>query len=248
VPGEDATCPRIGETPRFTRALTQLLLRNCDGYNFAASRGLAVAVCHSTSSGDSTVEVGPVDDMLAPAAGMPVPNGFLISASISQDEQRIYVAYLDGESEAPFVIDTYRRQEDGWVLADTPQLRSDPGARLGSVAAVGGRDRVVLSNIGITEYVIDGGWNVVRTTTAAELGVELVTSFSMTPDGLRATFMGGVQIHSAQFYTDRPSVDDAFRPGVPLDVSYYPGAFMTADCGRIYESGIGSVFYARQAR
>jgi subtilisin family serine protease len=229
--------------------LTQLLPRNCDGYNYAAARGVAVAVCYPSSL--ATVEVGPVDGELAPAPGIPGRDAGTAIAYASQDEDRIYFATVNSQDVEPFVIDVYRRQpDDSWLVDPALGFRStNPTARLGAIAFADGHDRaIVVDGAVLTEYVIDPGWTPVLTMSSTELGADIVSGFSMTADGRRATFYVATQTTTGQYYTDRPSVDDAFRRGDPLDVSSYPAAFMTDDCGRIYVSGVGSIFYAKQAR
>ena len=68
-------------------------------------------------------------------------------------------------------------------------------------------------------------------------------------DGLRLVFVGqGVDTNFAQtFYADRAQLADPFVQAVPLasaPVAYDP--FLTTDCSRLYTSGLGSIFYARQ--
>jgi hypothetical protein len=50
------------------------------------------------------------------------------------------------------------------------------------------------------------------------------------------------------YYADRASIDDLFGTASPVDSVPTGIAWphMTADCGRLYYSALGSVFYAEQ--
>src|SRR5207302_4451118 len=92
-----------------------------------------------------------------------------------------------------------------------------------------------------------GAWSDVAVYTYAELGA---TTFGyelyMTPDGLRFIDSGTVPGGTSEqvLYADRPSLDVPFSHVVPVqDVDFLPGAFLTEDCGRLYFSSFGSVFY-----
>jgi hypothetical protein len=75
---------------------------------------------------------------------------------------------------------------------------------------------------------------------------------SLSPDGLRLVASGitigpgsGV---AAIVYAARASVNDPFSGAAPLEGTPSAGQtpFMTEDCGRLYFSGLGSVFYISQ--
>ena len=249
LPTNESECPPIGETPQFRPGLLQYAPRDCDGYNFRGTS--AVASCFYP--GGFVVEAGTVDGELGAASGIPADTVFRELASISPDETRLYVQERVGSA---VTIALYRRQPDrSWLLDPAIRLQvttnsPDRYRSFGTIATDGERDRAVVvtaENLGIIEYTIDQTWTPVRTTEPSKLGVAEIRGFSMTSDGLRATFQGARDGAFRQLYTDRAHVDEEFRVGDVLDnVPFYRHAFLPDDCGRIYMSGAGSIFYARR--
>jgi hypothetical protein len=247
TPGE---CPSIGDVPQFRPGLLQVLSRICGGYNFASET--AVASCYySTPPNHFAIETGPIDGPLAPAD---VPRAASIDhtiATLSRDGNRLYVRERDADANE-HAIAVYRRSGSSWQMdpALRLDLQGDGSAMFGPIATDGARDHVIVSRASwqsVTEYVVDQTWTEVRTQAATAFGSDEVHGLAMTSDGLRAIFKGVVMGNFKPFYTDRERIDMPFRAATILEnVPYYDNAFMTDDCARIYVSGVGSIFYARQ--
>jgi hypothetical protein len=86
----------------------------------------------------------------------------------------------------------------------------------------------------------------IATYTAKELGLKTVSSPMLTSDGLRMVFGATDSADKpAMYYADRADLGARFSAGrVLVGVPVVGGAYMPADCSRIYLSGLGSVFYA----
>jgi hypothetical protein len=86
---------------------------------------------------------------------------------------------------------------------------------------------------------------------AAELGVQTLGSApNLSPDNLRIVFAGVLvgQTTAQVYYADRATATGRF--GVARLIGHAPlgvtDPFMTGDCGRLYFSTAGAVFYAQQ--
>jgi hypothetical protein len=95
----------------------------------------------------------------------------------------------------------------------------------------------------------DGGvtWTELDLHTFADFGVlSFAEGVALSADGLRVIFVGQPQGSPsvALLYADRASIDEPFSHAVAMpSVEYFPNAFLTEDCARLYTSTLGTVFY-----
>lgn len=243
-------CPMIGSAPAFSAALHQHLLQDCAGYASAAD-GTVVASCVTNLGGNRGVYQGESGQELQPAAGIPLPDagggdGYDLPR-ISPDGQRLLVRHVDyntGVSDFQY----YARTTSGtWSALAAPPFADRPFA---STLATGPTGLHVLVaefiSTSWTEWIDEGGtWRMAQTHTGASFGVDPIYSIAMTSDGLRALMSG--QSPETMLYTDRASIEGPFSTAKPMPtLPVSSDAVMTADCARVYLSGLGYVFYVQQ--
>jgi hypothetical protein len=235
-------CPPIGTTPQFSPMLHQAVVQRCSYYSFAQSARLAIAVC------EDKVAQGAVN---GPLTTIPITDNqdlLAVTARLLQDEQRMIVeqshAMVGG-----FQTTLFRKAGGEWVVDADLTAMLMQSERLGTFARdPAGHDlSYVAGGAYVRELVFDGTWHEGTMVQASDLGVTSVDDFAVTSDGLRAVFYAtGSMNEQAMYYTDRMTTGSAFRrgdllAGVPRAID----AFMTDDCGRIYVSGLGSIFFAQ---
>jgi hypothetical protein len=86
---------------------------------------------------------------------------------------------------------------------------------------------------------------------ASQEGTSFFIFPTLTADGLRLVWSGAILTDttdaSRTFYAYRQTLTESFSPGSVLQTApIVTDAFLTADCGRIYTSGLGSIFFAEQ--
>lgn len=244
-------CPMLGTAPMFAASLHQYVLQECEGYSVAIN-GRAAASCGGVGAGNSrAVFVGEPDQMLQPAAGIPLPSSGEAESydlpRISPDGERLLVRHVDYDTGIIDMQYFARTSSGSWSTLAAPPFVDRPFA---SPLAQGPSGlHVLVAELDFTtwtEWVDEGAvWRAASVHSRAELALPQIYSISLTSDGLRAIIYGGEP--AGMYYSDRPSVEAAFSPAQPmpsLPVSF--DAFMTADCARVYLSGLGYVFYVQQ--
>lgn len=93
----------------------------------------------------------------------------------------------------------------------------------------------------------DGTWTDIQVHSVAQLDLSsLSDGVTLTGDGLRMIFVGQPMGAPSLtlLYADRPSIDAPFSAAFPMQtVEYFPNAFLTEDCARLYVWTLGTVFY-----
>jgi hypothetical protein len=228
-------CPAIGQTPQYSQYVHQFLARDCSFYGTGGSD--AIASC--TISGAETVVIGPIGSDLLPAVGL--PSSLLpLTPRLAPDGQTI-LARSD-----PRIVE-YARTGNTWTVATLEVFQlANSGVPFSSIAQSGSTLRVLMieySTGSLVEYErANGAWSKISTTPLSQLNLASVSGLALTGDGLRLVISTGNQV----LFTDRPSLDAAFRPADPVQAPTGVDIFATDDCARIYLSGLGSVFYAQR--
>jgi hypothetical protein len=94
-----------------------------------------------------------------------------------------------------------------------------------------------------------GSWQQVAVHGQAEHGLASIIDVWFGADGLRAIMLAQLAGATTQqmVYVDRAAVGTSFNQAVPLPgVPLVSDAFVTEDCGRIYMSGLATLFYEQQ--
>jgi hypothetical protein len=247
-------CPPPGQTPAFNTAPHQVqLFPGCNGYVLATDAGLALALC------SNSIVQGAIDSPMTPVADLTSTDSNVLryAPRLSPEGDQVVVAETQ---QSPLVRQYVRYLHGGgdhWTRNDVLVMPSmlPPIAWLsGPTRGPARRLLAVGSDDSIYELVDDGSPNLqLRATyTAAMLGIHNLTAPQLSPDGLRivvaatqADAMGNVL--QAVWYTDRATLDDSFRPADPMPtVPVISDPFMTADCSRVYFTGIGSLWFVQR--
>ena len=240
-------CPPIGTVPEFARRLHQAVTQNCVNYTSSESANVAVAYCLDVDQ----IADGEVDGPLSPSTFVPAVNGSEPRLTPEGDEmwirQRtntpIFTVYKHDSSH------TWLKLRDLTVVTSSQDDSISAPTRRGP----GGRRfvRYAFAEFRLYEYLDDGTTATpvhVYTTTA--LGVQFLLFPNLSADGLRLTFVGALQSSASSagvtLYADRASLSDLFVTAVAIpSAPVVDDPFLTADCGRLYTSGLGSIFYAQ---
>lgn len=250
------SCPAIGQTPQYDGTPQQLVPRDCQEYTLSTASNLAVAYCFSQQG--SQVEQGAVNGDLNSVPELAPVSGISYAKPRLSPEGDQLVVIRFGTSADGFV--RYRRSGSSWTADAAPfvmpaQITANDQVLLLSTASRG-PDRHLLalvnhfSSASIDEMTDDGSGTLgfVKEYTPAILGLDSGLDGPMlSPDGLRAVFRGQAGAMVGVWLVDRPSITSDFGPprllsGIP-DVT---DPFLTEDCGRVYYSTAGSIWYAQQ--
>jgi hypothetical protein len=242
-------CPAIGAAPAFSSFLHQHVLQDCTGYAITQT-GRAVASCRTAAGGPQGIYEGVVDEPLQPAAGLPPiqSEGFdgYDYPRPSPDGQRLLIRHVDyntGNADLSY----YQRAGNAWSALPPPPFAGHLAASTIAMGPTGYHVLVVESNfLAWTEWIDEGGlWRAGPTHSSTVFGLHEIDALSMTSDGLRAILLS--RDPSQMFYADRSAIGDAFSAAQAMPTLPVNGdAFMTADCARVYLSGLGYVFYVQQ--
>lgn len=243
-------CPGLGARPTFGSVLVQVTDRNCQLYTTSPDRQLAAARC-SVGPVD-TIETGPIDGELQPATLTGAP-GELSFVRLTPEGDELWVRRLSAGVGKTTV---YSRSDDHtWTfvrdLALPPSSRDDsfsaPTRRVGGVR----RFLVHRFSSDVVEYTDDGTTTtLVRTYAPPDLGSPYVILPNLTADGLRIVFAGeptSGPSATQTMYAERSDPGAPFPAASPLATAPVAfDAFLSEDCGRLYTSGLGYLFYASQ--
>jgi hypothetical protein len=237
------SCPLTGEVPRYTPLPTQLYARRCVDYQRTTAGDLAIGLCVQGTL-DLWVE-GPAEGTL----DQPMFSAFTYQfVALDPAGSTLVVADNSITTTAPLA---YHRDSSSWVL-DGPLPFSYPAYGLGTLARPGDALHVLIvedPRMLVHEWVRVGTtWMEQRMSTYGELGLsKLATStLDLSPDGLRMIAWGTRtgDTSSQMLYFDRADAGAKFNAPQPLAIPDVADAFITADCSRIYYSGLDRVFYS----
>lgn len=237
-------CPVAG-VPAFSPYLHQAFVQfDCRDYN-ASLDGFAVATCTFPAQlvGDKLVTIPELADASAPGYGAP---------RIAPEGDTLFI------TRGPEVHVYMRTPTGAWIQGPSLAipLTLDYGASIG-VPSAGPRRRMMLkplsSDTAIHEIEFDvaGNVNEVHPYTPSELGAPrdyIPVAPSLTPDGSRLVFVADdASAYNSVFYASRVGTSALFGPAdrVPA-IGGVNDPFMTADCGHLYFSAVGSVVYVKQ--
>lgn len=239
-------CPPPGAQPAFGALLRQSIAKNCISYTTSTTANRAAAYCLDIDAiADGVIDGVPERATLTPPGAFDWPR-------LTPEGDELWVRRRDGSG--TFAIYRHAGEHQWtWVrdlaLASTgvDDIITAPSRR------VDGMRRFLhyaFSERTLYEYSDDGSTpTFLRVYDATALGVYFAQFPNLDADGLRLVFVGqAVDATLAQtFFADRARLDDPFVTATPLataPVAYDP--FLSADCSRLYTSGLGSIFYAQQ--
>lgn len=235
-------CPPFGTAPRFSKAITQVLVAPCFSYTTSGDANLAVASCNGIAQ-------GPIDGALSPATAPPTAGHDTIGTPriYPEGDAMIVQQYLGGFQSV--VASVYRRT-GGNVWTFDRDLPVNASSGYVSSASRGPDRRVITDETnGVWhEWAEDstGNWTELVSHRMSNFA-SVENSMDLSPDGLRLVFRGLLSTGGDQIlYADRPTRNDTFSAPVRLDVPLIADAFLTEDCGRLYFSALDSIFYLRQ--
>ena len=236
-------CPAPRQTFSFSRTLHEALDQYARGYQVASGR--AIAMCYDASS--ARICEGPQDARLVPAGIDPESSSIDFNLpQLTPEGDHMYVGSFDLDTVVGALRD-YQRVGDTWVRQ--PDL---PFAQNGFISTPSSApERHVLFNPGqdhLEEWALVGGtWQLVRTPTYAELGISTVETMWLSPDALhllvRAQLTPNPGVHVIAT-SERGATADSF-PALTQREDIIDGEdpFVTADCLRLYMTGLDAVFY-----
>jgi len=247
-------CPAIGKAPRFSTTPVMLQAPLCQQYTISHAADIALAYCDTPRS-SSLVEQGNVDGDLHPVPELTPGLASYTRPRVSPEGDQL-VTLVFGTTSDGFV--RYRRSGTSWTADAAPftmpsQITVNDQVVLLSTPSRGPNRRMLaLLNPARIDELSDDGTDTlgfVREYTLANLGLMEIDGPMLLPDGLRAV-LRGVSVDGTKvgvWYMDRPSITSDF--GAPQLLSGIPDVtdpFLTEDCGRIYFSTAGSIWYAQQ--
>lgn len=243
-------CPPLGKAPQYSRVFQQPISQACSEYTISET---SEAVAYCTSSTAMGVSQGAVDSPMMTLYAFAASNfGSYEHPRLAPEADTIFAMYYN--SGGSFALTRWLRANDGtWAYASTIMLPPavGTGAVFGTPTRGPLRHVMALANpTTVLELVIDDTESavVVATITASQLDTGGISSPpNLTPDGLRMVFTASGLGGNHVFYADRSTIDAAFSAAIALvNAPATPDPFMTANCGRLYFSGLGSVMYVQQ--
>ncbi len=241
-------CPAPGMLPQFKGSLNQIVNDYCLWYTRDEAGARDAAFC----LGGIGISDGSGDGTLAPSSLSGAPplrnTPDLPRLSPEGDELwvrgdgRIYVYTRAGDHAWGFVRDLGLMLSSG-IETFTPPTRK-----------VAGKRRFVMTTLNIQnlqEWEDDGAQlTMVGQYTNSQEGSAFFLNPTLTADGLRLVWSGATFADpntNLTLYADRGSLSETFSTAKVLtSAPVVTDPFLTADCGRIYTSGLGSIFYAEQ--
>ena len=242
-------CVPIGTTPRFSPVIHELIDQDCDDY-LQLSSGLAMGTCYFSGDADGSVSEGQGDSPLDRSSLVNMPKSTYRTPRPSPDGDLMLVTHAITTNVTFLRVEQHHREGAAWVYDTTPTFNA-AFPQVGELARTpAGSLRVALVELSsMEEWEYTTTWTLEATYTAGDLGLDDVTYASLSEDGLRMLVTGTApgRVNRQVFYTDRPDGAARFRPAEMLDnVPASSTPYLSADCARIYISGLDAVFYVQQ--
>jgi len=249
-------CPSIGTLPTLYGDTHELPAAGCTSYRVGSDVDIAIARCTLQA-----ISRGPIDQMLTPVVMDPI--GYIYNGPhVAPEGTSMFIAYNDVSTQRPQLREFDLQPDDSWRTGIEVALPA-PSRLAAYTPPTHGPDRRIVYEIAdgaatsLEELSsVDGGpWQEAMRYPMTELGIHNSTPFaleqpSMTPDGLRLLFVGsytepGPTIVNGVFYADRVDIDQHFGVAQMLDRVPRDARepYMTANCGRVYYTGLGAVYY-----
>jgi len=238
------TCPPPGIAPGFAPALHQDVLQNCIDYDVVGDRAIAECV----TGGELVVSEGPRDQMMSPMSGIPVTagNDMYDLPRLSSDGKELYLRHFDYATNTQEAVMFTRAGDGMWQPGPAPPFARNVNDTFSTITSGPTGDRLFVWNGSLVEEWVHeaAGWRDVESITVA--GLTPNAFVGMNPADSKRALIYSVDRHT--YYTDRPDESSPFRTAVRIaEVPDYGfDATMTPDCGRIYVTGLHSVFYVSQ--
>ncbi|HEY1558327.1 MAG TPA: hypothetical protein VGF94_26050 [Kofleriaceae bacterium] len=250
-------CPPIGTAPAFSDIVRQGILQPCGSFSATADGADAIATCGGVvdtscdfvpqiAEGPPTGPLAPItlplasaDDLIEYAGVVETPEGDEIYAAL-------YNAPL-----AQFRYGAFARASDGTWTWGGYRGQVVPGT-LGVPSRGPNRHALVYGSDTFLHELVEDASGMWSEHLPAYTSSELPEPFSrpdLSPDGLRVAYVGvDATLEPVIEYADRPSIDARFAgaqvlAGVPGSSD---GPFMSADCERLYFSGLGYILYVER--
>jgi len=246
-------CPPIGTQPEFSPLVQQVIPRNCQYFTASPDLGTAAALCDDGTQ-DGRIETGPSAQELSPAVLSGAPAEFFTSVRLTPEGDELWVRRVSGTFA---FVSVYTRVDDQtWLYArDLTAVGTAFDDRVSApTRKVGGVRRFVqwtFNSFDLREFADDGvTTSLVHAYTAGDLDTNYVLYPNVSSDGLRLVFLGEPRMGPAiavTMYADRATTDQLFSTAAPLRAApVVLDPFLTEGCGKLYTSGLGSLFYAPQ--
>lgn len=229
--------------PLFRDTVELVLARECFTYTVSEVANRSLGVCNDGTG--ITLEMGPIQGELEPIEITATPtDATLPKAWLAPGGDELVVHQYHGQP-AIHRLNLYRRAGVTWTFATT--ISESAMFITAGVPSAGPERRLIESSLqGYRELAERGGvWVEVHRGPWAELlsTGNVGDHLNLSADGLRMTFTENNNVQ----YTDRPSLEVPFRVSVRLaSVGHAYSAHMVDNCGKIYFTGLGSVFYRYQ--
>jgi hypothetical protein len=243
-PRQPPHCPDIGTDLVFAPQLHQLHFF-CTNYQVSQSADLALTSCIENDR--YRIFSGPADGPFTLVSELPESTvDFDVSSPrLAPDGSLLLISTFD-LTNVVSELRVYHR--DGSVWMRDPNVPNGPPAA--SNLSRGPAYRFLGTN-GISdvfEYVFTNGtWQKVQTHPLSTLQVPSVGPIWLSADALRMLFVAdafAVFDNRYMAYADRASIDEPFGVARRLNLPILVDAYVTEDCGRLYFSGLHSIFYA----
>lgn len=245
-------CPAFGQPLLFSRLLHQIPER-CINVQISVATNTATAFC--SEDGPGAISMGSPDGGFRPVPSLaPVGNERLDAPQLVPEGDQLFVRHWNTGTLSSR-IEVYAVAGDAVTLSHEITMAGvtfDSFVKLGHPTAGTTRRMFMQSGSGpIWELSVapDGAATVAHTYSVAELGLSGISTMpSLTSDGLRAVFVGFDSSSSGPFYLQRMSIADKFSAAtyIPDIAPTSNELFMTDDCGRLYLSAIGNVFWQQR--
>ncbi len=234
LPPPDApfACPAPGGVPTFSSILHQSVLQFCDYLTVSEDTQMAMAECFEPRS----------------FIGFGAKDGELVPVPEAQISSQLRYPRLAPEGDRAFVyqgtppaIEIFALANGTWTAAGAIAL---PSSAVFSDPTRPPRHLLYVLGVGSTQVIHEivetaGAWNEIDRYAISTLGMDDISSISLSPDGLRLVLYGtrtGVLDYQV-LYADRPSMDARFGTATPIDrAPPVYDAFLSGDCSRLYFS------------
>lgn len=238
-------CPSAGQGFSFSRTLHEAIDQNVRGYEVSVATGRAIGMCYDATS--ARICEGPKDSPLVPAGVDPESTDIDFNLpQLTPEGDHMYVGSFDLSTVVGALRD-YQRVGDTWV-----RQVDLPFGQLGFISTPSAApERHVLFNPGadhLEEWaLVAGTWQLVRTQPYVALGLSTVDTMWLSPDALHllahAELASNPTMHVIAT-AERVSMADPFPALTPReDIINGGDPFVTADCLRLYVTGLDAVFY-----
>lgn len=242
-------CPPPGSFPTFSRLLHQIP-EHCNGYESSTAAGVATAMCPAGLV--AQISLGTLDGQFSPVGTFEqVGMDRLDQPRLAPDGDLLFVRNWN-TSTLTARVKVYGLTSGTFTYSHDLQATFDTSVKFSHLTSGPVRHMLIQdgTSSSIIEYIVDasGALTMIHTYTPGELGLNGIYSIpSLSPDGLRVVFVGGTSSSSGTYYMSRAAIGDLFTsPMLIPEVPVNSDPFMTPDCGRLYFSALGYIFWVQR--